>query len=339
MKQCISLIMGCVLIGLSPSARALSATTQPLESNNFLFIENNIDNEYFITPSAQNPRFSGANTWVKLDGSNQVSIGYMGFIGWSGSAAYYKDMWIENSPISEPFSGLRCTRGANCPSSGFIAGDVTDQFGYYHAKTTGAGTDGGIYGFASFSNSAFEYFRKMEVGGNETFKLNFCRTNINYDYADGKRCKDQERGNWYIRPFSVRKLAHLSLFSTNAFQELFIASDGTPSINKDSGNCEIGVVDRADGVICKMVSYTLEQESRLTNRLTISMLADSSLLRFSPAPATIKYSGDGQTWTNYNTKSVYSNVFSSGNENKYVYVFLSKTFLKNMGGQWDQHIK
>lgn len=85
------------------------------------------------------------------------------------------------------------------------------------------------------------------------------------------------------------------MVSTNAFQELWVASDGTPSITKDSGYCELGVVSREDGVICKMISYNLNQTSNLTASLRIRMYADSGLLGFTPAAATIKYSGDGQT--------------------------------------------
>lgn len=327
MNKSLSLILGCVFAALSPSAWALSASTQAAVNNNYLFIENNVDNEYFITPSSLDPRISGSNTWVKY-GNDQDSLGYMGIVGWVANTSYYKDMWIDNSPISEPFRGIRCTTGANCPASGYIAAELTDQFGFYHTKATGSGIAGGYYGFASLTDSAYEYFRNMSVGSAETYNLNFCRTTIDYDYAAGQRCKDQSSGNWYIRPYTLNKIGHLSLVSTNAFQELWVASDGTPSITKDSGYCELGVVSREDGVICKMISYNLNQTSNLTASLRIRMYADSGLLGFTPAAATIKYSGDGQSWTNFSSTSIYYNVFSNGGE--YVYVFLSKTFLKNM---------
>ena len=327
MNKSLSLIFGCAFAVLSPSAWALSASTQAAVNNNYLFIENNVDNEYFITPSSLDPRISGSNTWVKY-GNDQDSLGYIGIVGWVANTSYYKDMWIDNSPISEPFRGIRCTTGANCPASGYIAAELTDQFGFYHTKATGSGIAGGYYGFASLTDSAYEYFRNMSVGSAETYNLNFCRTTIDYDYAAGQRCKDQSSGNWYIRPYTLNKIGHLSLVSTNAFQELWVASDGTPSITKDSGYCELGVVSREDGVICKMISYNLNQTSNLTASLRIRMYADSGLLGFTPAAATIKYSGDGQTWTNFSSTSVYYNVFSNSGE--YVYVFLSKTFLKNM---------
>lgn len=83
-------------------ALALNAISSGSVSNNYLFIENAIDSEYFITPSALDPRFSGSNTWIKY-GTSQVSLGYLGFVGWTAHGNYYQDMWIDNSPINGPF--------------------------------------------------------------------------------------------------------------------------------------------------------------------------------------------------------------------------------------------
>ena len=287
--------------------------------------ENYIDNEYFITSSKQNPRISGSNTWVKY-GDNQVSLGYMGIYTWTSTKDYYKDMWIDNSPISEPFNGIRCNKGGECPSSGYIQADHTDQFGFYHTRAIGAGLSGGYYGFASFSEQTFEYFRGMAAGNSESFRLNFCSTRIDFDYLSGERCKDQSSGTWNVRSYTVNKIGHLSLISTNAFQELWIASDGTPSISKDGGYCSLGSVSGEDGVICKMIAYELNQTENLNTSLTMQMYADNTVLGFAPARNTIKYSGDGQNWYSYDVKTVYDKIFSNGGE--YVFVFLSKTFLK-----------
>lgn len=62
MNKTLHLILGCALASVSPSLWALTASTQAAVSSNILFIENNIDNEYFITPSSLDPRISGSNT-------------------------------------------------------------------------------------------------------------------------------------------------------------------------------------------------------------------------------------------------------------------------------------
>ena len=90
----------CAVGSFSPvPALALNAISSGSVSNNYLFIENAIDSEYFITPSALDPRFSGSNTWIKY-GTSQVSLGYLGFVGWTAPGNYYQDMWIDNSPIN-----------------------------------------------------------------------------------------------------------------------------------------------------------------------------------------------------------------------------------------------
>ncbi|BBV44437.1 hypothetical protein STW0522CIT27_08770 [Citrobacter portucalensis] len=49
----------CAVGSFSPvPALALNAISSGSVSNNYLFIENAIDSEYFITPSALDPRFS-----------------------------------------------------------------------------------------------------------------------------------------------------------------------------------------------------------------------------------------------------------------------------------------
>lgn len=104
---------------LSSPAFALMASSSGSGSNTYLFIDNAVDNEYFITSGSLSPRFSGANVWTKYK-TNQRSLGYMGNSGWSYASRYF-DLWIENSPITQPFLGIRCmTTGANCPASGYI---------------------------------------------------------------------------------------------------------------------------------------------------------------------------------------------------------------------------
>ena len=59
-----NIIIPLLIVGaLTPfTAKALTATSSGSVSNNFMFIENAIDGEYFITPSSLDPRFSGSNT-------------------------------------------------------------------------------------------------------------------------------------------------------------------------------------------------------------------------------------------------------------------------------------
>ena len=92
----------CAVGSFSPvPALALNAISSGSVSNNYLFIENAIDSEYFITPSALDPRFSGSNTWIKY-GTSQVSLGYLGFVGWTAPGNYYQGLSGESVVIVAP---------------------------------------------------------------------------------------------------------------------------------------------------------------------------------------------------------------------------------------------
>jgi len=315
------------IIFIANSASALTVSTGAAVSNNYMVIENQVDNELFITSSSLDPRFSGANTWTKLD-SSQVSLAYLGYVGWTSNTNYYNDMWISDSPINGPFVGIRCATGANCPSSGYISADISDSSGFYKATPTGLGITGGAYGFGSLSEEAMSFFSEQATGSVTSLNVNFCRTTVNYDAKAGERCADQTSGNWYQRTFNLTKRAHLQLTNTNALEELWIASDGTPSISKEGGMCEVGIVANVDGVICKMVDYKLEQSASLSNSLRMRMYLDTSLLGFTPAATAIKYSGNGSNWYNWSALTSYTNLFSVGDG--YIYMFLSKNFLKGL---------
>ncbi|CDL12708.1 Fimbria adhesin EcpD [Klebsiella pneumoniae] len=322
--QAIMLLAGWLL---AAPAMALTATNDGSGSNTYMFIDNDVDDEYFITTSSLSPRFTGANIWTKYK-TNQRSLGYMGNSGWSYSNRYF-DLWIDNSPINQPFLGLRCmSTGANCPASGYIPADVLDKDGFYHAMS-GNSVANGYYGAGVLSQSAYEYFRNRPVGTIDNLQLNLCYmdSKADYDFASGVRCKDlPSGGKWVYYTMNLEKVSHLTLNSTGAMAEVWIASDGTPSVNLGSELCQMGVVGSASGIICKMVSYSFQETKTLTTSLDFRMVIDTTLLGFSPSSSDVKYSGDGASWTNFGSTSTYNKVFKPSGE--YIYVFLSNAFFK-----------
>lgn len=314
-------------------AQAVNPTNSGSGSNTYLFIENNVDNEYFITPGSLNPRFSGSNVWTRYS-TNQRSLGYLGYSSWSYSNRYF-DLWLTNSPITEPFAGIRCMiSGSTCPPTGFIPAEYTDREGIYHTMSGGS-TANGNDGLGSLTPSAFEYFRNRPVGSVDSLELNLCYTTTDYNYSPSTRCKDLESGaNWRYYTINLTKVGHLSLKSTGSMAEIWVASDGTPSISNGGDLCEIAVVNSTTGIVCKMVSYTLQETERVTSSLKFEMVLDTDALGFKPAAREVMYSGNGVDWTRYSTDTTYDKVFStSGN---YVYVFLSNDFfLKTLNAGTD----
>lgn len=313
--------------------QAVSPSNSGSGSNTYLFIENNIDNEYFITPGSRNPRFSGSNVWTRYS-TNQRSLGYLGYSNWSYSSRYF-DMWLSDSPITEPFAGIRCmTSGSTCPSTGFIPAEYTDREGFYHTMSNSS-TANGNDGLGSLTLAAFEYFRNKPVGSVDSLVLNLCYTTTNYDYISGIKCRDLESGaNWRYYTVNLTKVGHLTLKSTGAMADIWVASDGSPSISNGGELCEIAVINSTSGIVCKMVSYSLQETSRITSSLKFEMVIDTAALGFSPGSRDIMYSGDGSDWTRYSSSTTYDKVFST--TRNYVYVFLSNAFfLKTLNAGTD----
>lgn len=323
-------VIALLFVLVSQSAIALRVQNDPAQNNTYLFIDNAVDNEFFITPGKLDPRFSGSNIWVKY-GSSQLSLGYVGYIGWVYYNRYF-DLWIDNSPISHPFVGIRCTKQGNtCPASGFIAAEHIDKNGFYHTKSGGGNLYNGAYGAGTLSSTAYNYFRNQTVGAQTTFDLNLCvmDENKDYDYENGQRCKDMpDGGTWRRISLALEKVGHLTLNSTGALADIWVASNGAPSMNLGSDLCQIGVVGSVSGLICKMVSYNFKETKTITTSLSVRMLIDNSALGFTPSYNDVMYSGDAKSWY-YNTSSTtYNNIFK--NEGDYVYVFLSNTFFRNV---------
>ncbi|MEX6210285.1 hypothetical protein AB6G58_10175 [Providencia huaxiensis] len=67
-------------------------------SNSYVFIENGIDDEYFVTPRSLDPRFTGANKFSRYSAKSQESLGYMGYTNTAIRANQNVDIWFENSP-------------------------------------------------------------------------------------------------------------------------------------------------------------------------------------------------------------------------------------------------
>lgn len=223
------------------------------------------------------------------------------------------------------------TSGSTCPSQGYITPGVFDNEGFYHAKA-GSSVENGSYGAGALSEAAYEYFRQQPVGASDVLELNLCYMNAtsgDYDYASGQRCKDLTTGGtWRYYTLTLKKVGHLTLRNTGSVSEIWIASDGTPSISGNSELCYIGVVARVNGLICKMVSYNLQQSERVTASLNFKMIVDTAMLGFTPAAAEIQYSGNGNDWTRFGSSTTYTNVFTTSGE--YVYVFMSNAFFKKV---------
>lgn len=166
----------CVIANYLMAFSALGANV----TNSYVFVENNVDNEYFITPRTTDPRFSGSNKFTKYAGASQLSLGYMGYVNTGIQANRNIDIWLENSQIDKPFTGNRCMRGYCSDNSGYWPAQYIGKNGAYKIVQSNINGES-YYARGIFSDSAYHYFLQLPVGTVENYSYRACMTNIDYD--------------------------------------------------------------------------------------------------------------------------------------------------------------
>lgn len=318
----------CNLCGLAAALLLASSASQAATgSNAYVFVENQVDGEYFIAADDLNPRFTGANRITKFASSRQDSLGYMGWtVAPSISSNNYADIWLENSPIDKPFIGNRCKRDSSrCPDTGYLPAEYLGKEGAYRIlrNVTVGGTE---YARGIFSDSAYEYFKNVPVGNSELYKYRWCSTTAYYNPAAGQTCASTG-ARIGSHDITITKEGHIRLESTNALQEIFIDSEGNPSMGLGSRFCQVGYVDGVNGAICKLVAYHMQGVAFRTMSLTLKI--NEERLNFNIGRNDIKVSPNGASnWERYAAEVDARTMFTPGNGG--VYVFLSKAFLKGL---------
>lgn len=322
-----------------------------IQTNEFGFIQNDVDNESFVTPPAKlDPRFSGANKMVRypIAGYPQYSLGYMGanvmYAYFNGVDNYYFDLWLDNADlldIKRPFAGNRCLGGVGeCSSApGLQTPEYIDNEGVYKMRVKSGGGET-AYMRPVFSENMYEYMRTWKTGQMKALTYKFCSIKDDpkyaYDPRWGKKCKDiQPSSNSDVEKkmgtvsLHVTKVAHLILKSTNALQELFVDSNGNVSIGQGAQLCSLYAVGSVNGVSCRMIDYDLYSSFNNFNSFNMMLNINGAKL---PSALTdeIKF-GDGTTanWKNWNVYSRVNTVFKSGSNNG-VYVLFTQSYLKKL---------
>ncbi len=156
-----------------------------------------------------------------------------------------------------PLTGLRCINWyAGCDmATSLILPQTIDASGFYGATVTSGGAK---WMHGMMSDAFYQYLQQMPVGGSFTMTINACQTSVNYDASSGARCKDQASGNWYVRNVTHTKAANLRLINTHSLAEVFINSDGVPTLGEGNADCRTQTIGSRSGLSCKMVNYTLQ---------------------------------------------------------------------------------
>lgn len=332
-----SLILVIAILGSTPFFASAAITKNQLPDGaerQFAFIENNTDNNYFVTPlGPRDPRMGGANRWtgLKYQGSGTIYQQSLGYIdnGYNTPlvAGYRFDMWLENTPIRNPLLGLRCINwyaGCNIETS-LIPPQTTDNKGFYGAVVTSGGAK---WMHGMMADPFYEYLKGMAVGDMLNMEINTCQTPDQYDAARGERCIDQKTGTWNAAVMHHRKGAHMSLHNTNSLSEVFINSDGIPLIGEGNSDCKVMTIGRKSGLACKMVNYTL-QTSMSNVTIHIFPAINNAALASAIAADDMQFSLNGSNWK-YVLNNAYYYTFNDLKSADSVYIFMSSDFFKQM---------
>lgn len=325
----------CSTVTIAMNASALTPTPKALGHQDYVFIENNIDKEYFIAPYNIDPRFSGANVWTRYGrykGGTQDSLGYMGNAYSLGTAGSFVDIWMESGKFFRPYLGIRCrvSSSSTCPGSGYVGAELVNNEGAFKAVVPPGSPDynGGL-ARGSFGPGAYEYFKNLSVGTTEDIYMHVCTTKEYYSPANGGRCKNAQKGNYWVLGFNLTKMGHFTLLDTKAFQEIWYGTDGTPYLNPNGQYCHFSVVNKKDGIECKMLKYNAKGDvAKYDVSYKLSMITDTDVLGFTPPSTTIYIDGGNGAWKPYSDLSQLNKMLVSG-EN-YISVFFTKDFFKKL---------
>lgn len=301
----------------------------------YVFVENNSDDNYFVTPGgALDPRLTGGSRWtgLKYTGTGTIYQQSLGYIdnGYNTilNANWQFDMWLENSPVSNPLSGLRCINwyvGCDMATS-LIQAPALDASGFYGATVTSGGTK---WMHGMLSDAFYLYLQQMPVGGSFSMTINGCQTSVKYDASSGARCKDQASGSWYTRKVTHTKGANLRLLNTHSLTEVFINTDGVPTLGEGSSNCHAQTIGPRSGLSCKMVNYALETNGLSNTSIHVFPAISNSSLVSAVGIYDMQFSLNGNTWKPVSGISYYYN-FNEMKSSDSIYIFFSNNFFKQM---------
>lgn len=312
-----------LLMILMPSPSSLAAEQQ------YVIVENQIDNEFFIVANKIDPRFSGSNVFTKYQRNSQDSLGYMGYTGTPFSASYnIGDIWLENSPVSQPFIGNRCMKNdKKCPATAYWPAQQIRDNGAY--KIQQSGTPGqSSFSRPILSEAFYRWLAALPPGSTYTFDLRTCTSRDDYDLSTKTCMTSGGRIDTQQHYIGTTKTGSIILKGTGALQEVFVDSNGSPTIGLGSNFCTIGIVGNTSGVVCKLVELETKGKS-IGGTFTVRLYIDYKKLGLgsNPASTIVKFKGNNSTkWSNWSSETSMSEIFDNGSSS--IDVFLSNAYLK-----------
>lgn len=274
------LLPGLLLAGSSGVMQVQAATPVDLPDHtlHYVVVGNTQNNSYFIASDEPGVGFHGLSDFRQSPSFlGAKTLGVLG-VKWLATSLsdfenFYLDMWIENSPVQKPLRGIACNRGS-CPETTYLTeGGTIENDGVHHIKVHSNAAwfyypDVCTYPLCvagTLSEAFFSYLREQPPGATMSFQVNWCISSENrdYDFAGGVRCKDapDNKAMWFRTTMHFTKDGQLTISAVNQEAEIWLASDGTPSLNDPGGLCRImtrNTAENSHGIACKVMTYSYQ---------------------------------------------------------------------------------
>ncbi len=331
------------ITGLSARAEGATYSRQADMAGEFIFIENNIDGNYFFKNTngkdiGNDLRIQGSsiiNTTNVFTWRNQVlaNISTGNTISWSVAT----DAWLDNSPVPHPFTGGACSFNyEDClANGGVIPATKIDEKGFYGADISSIDHPP-FYVMASLSGAFIQYLRQLPTNGSFSSVLYECGDMGTK--SEGATCRDKNN-TVHVTNITMTKTAHLTLKNSSNVDEIFINSDGVPTIAEGNTDCKLQTIGSVSGVACKMLNYSIQTNGGNSIIHVYPIIFQRTRLRDAITKEDMQFSLDGNQWIYFNGK--YEPYLDYDNEPYYytledlassdaMYIFFSENFFKQM---------
>ncbi len=129
------------------------------------------------------------------------------------------------------------------------------------------------------------------------------------------------------------KAANLRLINTHSLAEVFINSDGVPTLGEGNADCQTQTIGSRAGLSCKMVNYNLQTNGLSNTSIHIFPAIANSSLASAVGAYDMQFSLNGSSWKPVSNTAYYY-TFNEMKSSDAIYVFFSRATSLSRWWRW-----
>ncbi|WP_421324638.1 hypothetical protein [Aeromonas sp. 604176] len=315
-----------------------------ITNSSYLSIKNHIDSNIYIGPLAYNDDIGTIAGTSHITHPNQELLAYARIAckrNYSSpspcmSSSYpFWTLWEPNPFVPAPYLGISChiltTASYGCDKTGkfplyYIQGALYPQTAHWGVRSFPGFRNYGFmsqpYGFiaGAVSTAYLEKLHNVPTGNQVSITQQFCAHKSANVVLPTLPCDYQETNT-----LNYKKAGTLTLMPIKQKNNIFVDSNGTPTLLPGSTGCEQATVAGVNGLVCEISSYNFETQGWPSKSpFNYAIRINNAALNAKVAVEDIKISADKVTWTG---KEV-TQPLDTLQGRKSIYIFLSKKYFK-----------